>query len=55
MNVYIDQYNCVFYARTLKQLREQVPGRCSKMYVGEGIHVGYVIGRLWLRMYKPIA
>lgn len=56
--LYIDQYGNRFYARTLKELRQQIPGRCSRMFVdskdGKKVfHVGYVIGQHWLTMFVP--
>ena len=57
VKLFVSQYGDRFYARTIKELREQIPGRCSKMYVdrkGETIHVGYVVGRLWLTAYIPM-
>ena len=56
--LYLDQYGNRFFADTVKELRAQIPGRCSKMYVdnkkGETFHVGYVIGRHWLTMYRRV-
>ena len=53
----ISQYGDKFYFKTVKELREQIPGRCSKMYIdgkdGKTYHVGYVIGQLWLTIYIP--
>lgn len=52
--LYIGAYGEKFYAHTLKELKEQIPGKCNKMYVTvDGIvyHIGYVIGRLWLTKY----
>ena len=57
IKLYISQYGDRFYAKTLKELREQIPGRCSKMYVdrnGKTLDIGYVIGQLWLIAYQPI-
>lgn len=57
MKLFVSQYGDKFYAKTIKELREQIPGRCSKMYIdrkGKTLHVGYVIGKLWLAMYAPI-
>lgn len=57
MKLYIDQYGNKFWARTLKELRAQIPGRCSKMYVdkkdGSTVHTGYVIGQHWLTAFVP--
>jgi len=58
MTLYVDQWGNKFYARTVKELREQVPGRCSKMYIdrkdGSTLHIGYVIGPHWLTMYQRV-
>lgn len=54
-NLFVDQYGTKFYARTLKELCEQIPGKVSKMYHestdGTVYHVGYVIGQHWLNGY----
>ena len=56
--LYIDQYGNNFWAKTVRELREQVRGACSKMYRdkadGSIMHVGYVIGQHWLTMYAPV-
>ena len=60
--LYVDQYGNKFYASTLKELRQQIPGRVSKMYWDSGYlkgpiktyHVGYVIGNHWLNAYQPM-
>ena len=58
MMLYLDQWGNKFWARTVKELREQIPGRVSKMYVdkkdGSIAHVGYVIGEHWLTAYAPV-
>lgn len=58
-DMYIDQYGNRYYARSLKELREQVSGRVSKMYVdtksGDIHHVGYVIGQHWLTAYSRVS
>ena len=55
--LYIDQYGGKWYAKTVRELRQQIQGRCNKMYVdtkgGNTLHVGYVIGKLWLHAYVP--
>lgn len=55
--LYLDQQGLPFWARTLKELRAQVPGKVSKMYVdkkdGSTVHCGYVIGDHWLTAYIP--
>lgn len=56
--LYIDQYGNHFYAKTLKELREQITGRVSIMYRdkkdGPTVRVGYVIGQHWLQCYVPL-
>jgi hypothetical protein len=56
--MYKDQYNNIFYASTLKELKEQVKGKINKMYVTDKenntYHVGYVIGDHWLTAYTPL-
>ena len=56
--LYVNQYGNQFGAATIKELRQTLPGRCSKMYQdrkdGGTIHVGYVIGRHWLTMFVPL-
>ena len=56
--LYLSQYGDKFYATTLKELREQVRGRCSIMCneteYGEVYRAGYVIGELWLMAYVPL-
>jgi hypothetical protein len=54
--MYKDQYNNIFYASTLKELKEQVKGRTKKMYSTDEnntFHVGYVIGGHWLYAFTP--
>lgn len=55
--LYVDQYGNRFYAGTLKELKEQVTGRVSIMYVdtkdGKTMRTGYVIGQHWLTEYVP--
>lgn len=55
--LFIDQYGNRFYCATIKQLKEQLPGKVSKMYVdrdGQSFHIGYVIGHHWLTEYAPV-
>jgi hypothetical protein len=56
--VFINQNGRVYHARTLKELREQITGRCSIMYAddkaGRSYRIGYVIGRQWLTEYKSV-
>lgn len=58
ITLYRDQYGGTFMARTLKELRAKLPGRCSRMYQdkkdGSTVHVGYVIGQLWLTAFQPV-
>jgi hypothetical protein len=53
--VFIDQYGSAHYTKTLTELRARIGGRLSKMYIddknGEALHIGYVIGALWLTEY----
>lgn len=54
--LYVDQYGNRFYASTVAELRKQIPGRISTMYVdkpdGPPVRVGYVIGQHWLTRYR---
>lgn len=56
--LYIDQYGNRFGAKSVRELRKTIRGRCSKMYVdrkdGTTVHVGYVIGQHWLSMFAPV-
>jgi hypothetical protein len=59
--LYIDQWGSRWWAKTVKQLREQIGmggGRVSKMYAdkkdGRSVHIGYVIGRHWLTAYQRV-
>ena len=56
--LYVDQYGNQFCASTLKELKEQVKGKVSKMYVSDKsnntFHVGYVIGDYWLNAFTPL-
>jgi hypothetical protein len=55
--LYKDQYNNIFYASTLKELKEQIKGKTKKMYSTDNenntFHVGYVIGEHWLYAFTP--
>ena len=52
----IDQHGCIYRLKgkhTRKELLDLFGARkAQKMYVGEGIHIGYVIKGLWLSVYK---
>ena len=55
--LFIDQYGGIWWGRTRRDLKEQIPGRVSIMYEDykDGVYrVGYVIGRLWLKEYAPV-
>jgi len=56
--LYLDQYGNRFFANTVKELRQQIRGRCSRMYIdrkdGSALHIGYVIGDHWLTMYRRV-
>ena len=59
VRAFIDQYGDVHYATTLKELRAKLGGRVSKMYVDsismkKSLHIGYVLGKLWLKEYAPV-
>jgi len=58
---YIDQWGNRWWAKTIKELREQIGmggSRVSKMYVdkkdGRSVHIGYVVGQHWLTAYQPM-
>ena len=57
--LFVSQYGDLFYASSVKELREQVSGACSPMYRdqkdGTVLQVGYVVGQLWLTAYRPAA
>lgn len=56
--LFIDQYGGKHWASSRKDLRRQLPGRISKMYRdkkdGSIVHIGYVIGPLWLTAYQHV-
>jgi hypothetical protein len=59
--LYLDQWGNRWWAKTVKELREQIGmggSRVSKMYVdkkdGRSVHIGYVVGRHWLTAYQPM-
>lgn len=52
--LYVDQYGANYYASTLKELKENLSGKVSIMYIDtkDGYSkAGYVIGDLWLTRY----
>ena len=57
--LYVDQYGCKYYCIYVKDLKEKyyLSGKVSKMYVdtkkGETLHIGYVVGDLWLEAFTP--
>jgi hypothetical protein len=55
-DAYIDQNNNVYYARSRKELSEQISGKVNIMYNnnhdGTLAKVGYVIGWHWLTKYS---
>ena len=57
LTLFVDQYGNKFYSKTLKELRKQIPGRISCMYVdgkdGKIYRAGYIVGRHWLTAYRP--
>lgn len=58
MRTFIDQYNQVWNASSIKELKMKIgKTRAEKMYVDSkkgAIHIGYVIGELWLTEYKRV-
>ena len=56
--LYLDQYGVARFARTVAELRHQIGGHVSRMYVdkkdGRTVHVGYVVGKLWLTAYQIV-
>lgn len=57
--LYVDQYGTRFYASTVRTLCEQLDHtRATRMYVdgkdGNTYHIGFVIGKHWLRAYTPL-
>lgn len=57
-HLFIDQYNEHVWARTIRELKQQVgPGRVFKIYVdkkdGRTVQVGTGIGRRWFNRYIP--
>lgn len=57
--LFVDQYGKYQgWHSSLKSLREACGGRVSKMYCdkkdGTAVHMGYVIGSLWLAAFRPV-
>jgi hypothetical protein len=56
--LFLDQYGQRWYANTVRDLRRQIPGKVSIMYLdkrdGSVIRCGYVVGKLWLAEYAPV-
>lgn len=59
--LYMDQFGNHFFARSVKELRQQIGSgksrvskMCQDMKDGPTVHVGYVIGRHWLKMFEPV-
>lgn len=59
--LYMDQFGNHFYARSVKELRQQIGrggSRISRLYQdrkdGSVVHTGYVIGGHWLMMFEPV-
>lgn len=52
----VDQYGQTYHnlgAYPRKALMERLNAKhVSKMYVGEGTHIGYVMNQLWLSVYE---
>jgi hypothetical protein len=50
--IFIDQYDVVHYAHSVKELRANLGGAITRMYrdahKGRPVHIGYVVGQLWL-------
>ena len=58
-HLFLDQFGEPIWARTVKELREQVGGgRVSTMYRdkkdGSVVRCGYVIGRRWFSRFAPV-
>lgn len=55
MYVGIDQYNNIYWIKKhpRKELLEQLYAtKADKMYIGNGVHIGYVIKGHWITVYK---
>jgi len=57
--LFVDQYGYKYTAKTLADLHKQVgKGRVERMFLdqnGKTYHIGYIVGKLWLRAYLPYA
>ena len=54
VTLYVDQHNNTWTAWTLKELEKKVGRRVSgKMYIGDGEHIGYVLGTHWCTAWVP--
>ena len=57
LTLYLDQYGNRWFARTVRELREQIGGRVSRMFCdkadGSTVHVGYVVGQHWCTAFRP--
>lgn len=55
MFIGIDQYGGKYYIKKhpRKELLEQLNAtKAYKMYIDDGVHIGYVIKGLWISIYK---
>lgn len=56
--LYLDQFGNRWHASTVRELRQQIGGRVSKMYRdkpdGRTVHIGYVVGQHWCNAYAPV-
>lgn len=56
--LYINQYGAIVWAKSARELQRKHGGRLNKMYRdkkdGRTVHVGYVVGKLWLDAYRPV-
>ena len=56
--LYVDQYGNKWYAKTVRELKQKIGGKVSKMYRDKVdntiVHVGYVVGKHWCDMYAPV-
>lgn len=55
--LFIDQYGQKVWARSVRDLREQVGGRVYRMYrdtPSGTMHVGYVVGSRWFSEFAPV-